>query len=246
MSTNINTNRGYKIQEPVIDYTNTFPSQSRISQISLSSKIKQVTPTSIKPKSAITKIISIKTFITERLRILYTFWKIPVVIKNCFNEFHDHDRKVEPANDDFSRNYLGKLLFGRFLSKQESSSEDDVHTTFDLLSFDTLNKAYSAWYDEKKEIDQAKIAKNRVENELTCFPSCQLGVNNNKISHLQTYFNDESVSSIISNLRLNYYPDEHSHKDEETKSMLSVKSINNNSKDFDRKKHVNACDYSIL
>ena len=76
--------------------------------------------------------------------MLYTFWKIPVVIKNCFNEFHDHDRKVEPDNDDFSRNGLDKLLFGRFLSKHESSSEDDMHTTFDLISFDTLNKAYLA------------------------------------------------------------------------------------------------------
>ena len=110
------------------NYTNLFPSQSNISQVSSSSKIKQVTPTSVKPKS-------IKNFITERLKTLYIFWKIPVVIKNCYNEFHDHDRIVEPANDDFSRNDLGKLLFGLFLSKKESSPEDDVHTTFDLLSF---------------------------------------------------------------------------------------------------------------
>ena len=112
--------------------------------------------------------------------MLYTFWKIPVVIKNCFNEFHDHDRKVEPDNDDFSRNGLDKLLFGRFLSKHESSSEDDMHTTFDLISFDTLNKAYLAWYDEKYVIDQAKIEKNRVEKELNYFPSCKLDVNKKK------------------------------------------------------------------
>ena len=79
--------------------------------------------------------------------------------KLLHKEFHDHDRKVESDNDDFSRNDLGKLLFGHFLSKDESSSEDNVHTTFDLLSFDTLNKAYLAWYDEKEEIDQAKIEK---------------------------------------------------------------------------------------
>ena len=69
-------------------------------------------------------------------------------------------------------------------------------------------------------------------------PSCKLDDNKNKISHLQTDFNDESVSSVISNLHLNSYPDKHSHKDEETKSLLSVKSINNNSKEIDRKKHV--------
>ena len=31
LSTNINTDRGYNIQEPVTDYTNLFPSQSHIS-----------------------------------------------------------------------------------------------------------------------------------------------------------------------------------------------------------------------
>ena len=63
LSTNINTNRGYNIQEPVTDYTNLFPFQSHISQISSSSKIKQVTPTSVKPKA-------IKNFITDRMKIL--------------------------------------------------------------------------------------------------------------------------------------------------------------------------------
>ena len=29
---------------------------------------------------------------------------MPVVIKNCFNDFHDHDRTVEPSNNDFSKN----------------------------------------------------------------------------------------------------------------------------------------------
>ena len=159
LSTNINTDRGYNTQEPVTDYANLVPSQSHISQVTSSSKIKQVTPTPVKPKSVISKIISINAFITEKLRILYTLWKIPVIIKKCFNEFHDHDRKVEPDNDDFSRNDLSKLLFGHLLSKQELSSEDDVHTTFDLLSFDTLNKVYLPWYDEKEEIDQAKIEK---------------------------------------------------------------------------------------
>ena len=72
-----------------------------------------------------------------------------------------------------------------------------MHTTFDLLSFYTLNKAYLAWYNEKDEIDQAKIEKSRVENEITCFSSCQFDINKNKISYLQTDFNDESVSSVI-------------------------------------------------
>ena len=83
--------------------------------------------------------------------------EIPVVIKNCFNKFYHHDRKVEPDNDDFSRNILGKFLLGHFIAKNELSSEDDVHTKFGLLSFNTLNKAYLAWYDEKEEIEQAKI-----------------------------------------------------------------------------------------
>ena len=58
-----------------------------------------------------------------------------------------------------------------------------MHTTFDLLSFDTLNKAYSVWYDEKDGIDQANIAKNRVKNELNCFSSCKLDV----ISMMKVY-----------------------------------------------------------
>ena len=80
--------------------------------------------------------------------------------------------------------------------------------------------------------------KKRVEYELNCLLSCKLDNNNNNISHLQTNCKDESVPSVISNLHLNSYPDEHSHKDKETKSLLSVKSINNNSKEVDRKKHV--------
>ena len=144
LPTNINIDRGYNTQE-VSSYndqtlknnTNLFHSQSHLSQVSSSSKIKHVIPTSVKPKSTIYKVLSVNTFITERLRVLYNLWEIPVVIKNCFNNIYQYDRKVEPDNDDISRNDLGKLLFGHFLNKHELSSEDDVHTTFDLLPFDT-------------------------------------------------------------------------------------------------------------
>ena len=84
---------------------------------------------------------------------------------------------------------------------------------------------------------QAKIGK-KVECELNCLPLCKLDDNKNKISHLQNHFNDESVSSVISNLHLNSYPDKHYYKDKETESLLSVKTINNNPKEIDRKKHV--------
>ena len=146
LSININTDRGYNTQEVSNSEkkTDMFHSQSHISQVSSSSKIKHVTPTSINSMPAISKVLSVNTFITKRLRILYTLWKILIVIKNCFHEFHEHDRKAESDNDDFSRNDLGKFLFGHLLTKNEVSSEDDVYTTFDLLSFDTLNKAYLA------------------------------------------------------------------------------------------------------
>ena len=55
--------------------------------------------------------------------------------------------------------------------------------------------------------------KKGVEYELNCLPLCKLDDNKNKISHLQNDFNDESVSSVISNLHLKSYPDEHSQKD---------------------------------
>ena len=137
LPTNINIDRGYNTQE-VSSYndqtlknnTNMFHSQSHLSPVSSSSKINHVTQTSIKPKSTISKVLSVNTFITERLRVLYILWEIP-------NKFYQYDRKVEPDNDDISRNDLGKLLFGHFLNKHELSSEDDVHTTFDLLPFDT-------------------------------------------------------------------------------------------------------------
>ena len=137
LPTNINIDRGYNTQE-VSSYndqtlknnTNMFHSQSHLSPVSSSSKINHVTQTSIKPKSTISKVLSVNTFITERLRVLYILWEIP-------NKFYQYDRKVEPNNDDISRNDLGKLLFGHFLNKHELSSEDDVHTTFDLLPFDT-------------------------------------------------------------------------------------------------------------
>ena len=166
LSTNINTESGYNTQKLSccndqtlkID-TNLIHSQYHISQVSSSSKIKHVTPTFVKPKSTIFKILSVNTFITEKLRILYTLWKIPIVIKNYFNKFHEHDRKVEHDNDDFSRNDLGNFLLCHFMTKNELSSEVDVYTIFDLLSFDTLNKAYLAWFDEKDEIEQAKIKK---------------------------------------------------------------------------------------
>ena len=45
------------------------------------------------------------------------------------------------------------------LTKHELSSEDDVYTTFGLLSFDTLNKAYLAWFDDKYDIVQVQIVK---------------------------------------------------------------------------------------
>ena len=57
---------------------------------------------------------------------------------------------------------MGKFLLGHFMTKNELSSEVDVYTIFDLLSFDTLNKAYLAWFDEKDEIEQAKIEKKEL------------------------------------------------------------------------------------
>ena len=54
---------------------------------------------------------------------------------------------------------MDKLLFGHFLNKHEFSSEEDVHKIFNLLPFDTLNKAYLAWFDEKDDIVQAQIVK---------------------------------------------------------------------------------------
>ena len=166
MSTNINTDRGYNTQkvsscndQTLKNYTNLFHFQYHISQVSSSSKVKYVTQTSVKSKLTISKILSVNTFITERLRILYTLWKIPVVIKNCINEFYEHDRKVGPDNDDISRNVLGKYLLGHFIAKHELSSEVDVPTTFDFLSFDTLNNACLAWFEEKDDIEQAKIEK---------------------------------------------------------------------------------------
>ena len=158
--------------------------------------------------------------------------KNPVVTKKCFNEIYEHYRKDEPDNDDFSRNILGKLLFGHFIATNELLSKDDVHTTFSLLSFDTLYKAYLAWFvglTRKRRLRKLRL-KKRVEYELKFLPSCKLDDHKNKISHLQTDFNDENVSSVISNLHLNSYPDEHSYKDKETKSLLGVKTINNNSK----------------
>ena len=98
-----------------------------------------------------------------------------------------------------------------------------------------------------------------MEYEPNCLPSCKLDDNDNEISHLQNDFNNENVSnksvipadenyiryglsesnsSVISNLYLNSYPDEYSYKDKETKSLLSVKTKNNNPKEIDRKKHV--------
>ena len=79
LSTNINTNRGYNTQEvsscndqTLKNYTNLFHFQYHISQVSSSSKVKYVTQTSVKSKLTISKILSVNTFITERLRILYT------------------------------------------------------------------------------------------------------------------------------------------------------------------------------
>ena len=147
-STNINIDRSYNTQEvsscidQILKITNNlFHSQFHLSQVSSSSKIKHVTPTSVKSNSTISNVLPVNIFITERLRILYTLWKIPVVIENCFNEFSQHDRKVEPDNDDINRNNWGKLLFGHFLDKHELLSEDDMHTTFNFLSFDTFKKS---------------------------------------------------------------------------------------------------------
>ena len=77
-----------------------------------------------------------------------------------------------------------------------------------------------------------------MEYELNCLPTCTLYDKNNEISHLQNDFNDESVSSVISNLHLNSYLDEHSYTDKETKSLLSAKTKKYNQKEIDRKKHV--------
>ena len=162
MPTNINIDRDYNTQEisncndhTLKNNTDQFHSQSHLSQVSSSSKIKHVNLTSVDPNFTISNVISVNTFITERLRILYILWKIPIVIKDCFNEFNQNDRKVEADNDDISRNDFGKLLFGPLLNKHELSSKEDVHTIFDLLPFDTLKKAYLAWFDEKDEILQA-------------------------------------------------------------------------------------------
>ena len=85
--------------------------------------------------------------------------KIHVVIKDYFNEFNHHDRKVESNNNDVSRNDLGKLLIGPFINKNGFLSEEDVHKIFNLVLFDTLNKAYLAWFEEKDEIVQAQDKK---------------------------------------------------------------------------------------
>ena len=43
---------------------------------------------------------------------------------------------------------------------------------------------------------------------------------------------------LFPNLHLNSYPGEYSHKDKETKSLLSIKTINHSLKEIDRKTHV--------
>ena len=45
------------------------------------------------------------------------------------------------------------------LTNHELSSEDDEYTPFGLLSFDTLNKVYVAWFDDKYDIVQVQIVK---------------------------------------------------------------------------------------
>ena len=72
----------------------------------------------------------------------------------------------------------------------------------------------------KRRLSKLRL-KERVEYELNVLPSCKLDDNKNKISHLQNHFNDESVSSVISNLHLNSYPDKHYYEDKETESLLS-------------------------
>ena len=57
---------------------------------------------------------------------------------------------------------MGKCLLGHFIGKHELSSEVDMPTTFDFLSFDTLNNACLAWFEEKDDIEQAKIEKKEL------------------------------------------------------------------------------------
>ena len=95
LSTDINIERGHNAHEvsscndhTLKNNTNLFQSQSNLSHVSSSSKIKHATPTSVKPKSTISTAVCVNTFITVRLRTMYCLWKIHIVIKNCFNEFN--------------------------------------------------------------------------------------------------------------------------------------------------------------
>ena len=135
LSTNINIEKGYNTHEvsscnnhTLKNNYNLFYSQSYLSHVSSSSKIKHVSLTSVNPKSTISNVVCVNTFLIERLIILYSLWNIYVVIKDCFNEFNQHNRKVQPDNNYISRNDLGKLLFSHFLNKHEFLSEEDVHT----------------------------------------------------------------------------------------------------------------------
>ena len=103
--------------------------------------------------------------ISEMLNLLTENWKIPVVIKQYFKDFRNNDRDVEASTDDLTRHQLENLIYGVFIKKKNFLTEHDMYKIFDLLSYDTLNKAYLAWFDEMNDIREAKKVKNRNKNE---------------------------------------------------------------------------------
>ena len=94
---------------------------------------------------------------------------MPVVVKKWLNKFSKHDCKVKPDTNDENRKDLYLLLFSNFINKNVFTTKEDVFTTLNLLLYDTLNKVYLAWYDEKDEIVQAQKEEERVEYEKKSF-----------------------------------------------------------------------------
>ena len=104
--------------------------------------MKRVTPVSVKSKFIHQYVGLTYNRIEAGSNFLYDTWKVSMIIKDCFNNYSSHDLIVEPINDNISRHDLEILLLAVFKKKKDSSTENEVYSTFDLLSYDTLNKEY--------------------------------------------------------------------------------------------------------
>ena len=136
---NIKTTKRYQENNTNLPYF-----KSPTSQSSSSIKIKHVTSVSVKSKFIHQDVRLTYNRIETGLKLLYDKWKVLIIIKDYFKEYRCHDIIVEPINDDLSTHNLETLLLAVFKKKNNSYNENDIYSTFDLLSCGILKKIHLA------------------------------------------------------------------------------------------------------